>query len=332
MALANTEYDAVMRYYDELRETHRHALEGRIAEVNQKVPEIAALNDRAADESLRAARIRIADPAAPIDGYRTRMRDISARRIRLLVQHGYPADYLEMRYTCPICHDTGLVDGKHCECFKKAAARLIYGSFSPEGILEIENFSRFSFDYYSDKIKDESTGRTARELADRAYRAALAFSRAAPASGGNLYVYGSAGTGKTFLTHCVAKEAIDRGRTVLYFSSGDFFDAMADAQFGRAPMDGARLITGCEMLIIDDLGTERNNEFVSSCLFRVVNERLTHRRPTMISTNLTLGDLRDKYSMRVSSRITSSYRILKLIGDDIRILKKIGTGEPGRVS
>lgn len=324
MALANTEYDAVMRYYDELREQHRHALEDRISEVNRAVPEIARLDAMAADESLAAARARIADPAASIDGYKNRMRGISARRAQLLAAAGYPADYLEMHYTCPICHDTGIVDGRHCECFKKAAARMIYGAYSPAAILELENFSRFSFDYYSDTIVDKNTGKSSRELAERAYRSAYEFSHAGSGSADNLYVYGPAGTGKTFLTHCVAKEAMDAGRTVLYFSSGDFFDAMADAEFGRAPADGARLISGCEMLIIDDLGTERNNEFVSSCLFRVVNERLTRRLPTMISTNLTLGDLRDKYSLRVSSRITSSYRIIKLIGNDIRIQKKLG--------
>ncbi|MCH4039539.1 MAG: ATP-binding protein [Lachnospiraceae bacterium] len=326
MALGNSQYDAVMRRYDEIRERHRHEQSDRIEEISRVIPEIKQLNDEAADASLAAARARITNKSANLDQYHAEMSRITERRASLLRTHGYPADYLDMHYDCPVCHDTGLVDGKHCACFRKIAAEIVYGKYSLGKILETENFEHFSFAYYSDTIRDDSTGRTARELAERAYQAAKALVPAIGTDGSSLYIFGTAGTGKTFLTHCIAKEAIDAGNSVLYFSAGDFFNVLADSAFRHGENSGARLISDCDLLVIDDLGTEVNNSFVSSSLFRVVNERITRAKSTIISTNLSLTDLSEKYSVRVSSRITSNYKIIKLIGTDIRILKKLNGG------
>ena len=264
-----------MRRYDEIRERHRHEQSDRIEEISRVIPEIKQLNDEAADASLAAARARITNKSANLDQYHAEMSRITERRASLLRTHGYPADYLDMHYDCPVCHDTGLVDGKHCACFRKIAAEIVYGKYSLGKILETENFEHFSFAYYSDTIRDDSTGRTARELAERAYQAAKALVPAIGTDGSSLYIFGTAGTGKTFLTHCIAKEAIDAGNSVLYFSAGDFFNVLADSAFRHGENSGARLISDCDLLVIDDLGTEVNNSFVSSSLFRVVNERIT---------------------------------------------------------
>ncbi len=191
-----------MRRYDEIRERHRHEQSDRIEEISRVIPEIKQLNDEAADASLAAARARITNKSANLDQYHAEMSRITERRASLLRTHGYPADYLDMHYDCPVCHDTGLVDGKHCACFRKIAAEIVYGKYSLGKILETENFEHFSFAYYSDTIRDDSTGRTARELAERAYQAAKALVPAIGTDGSSLYIFGTAGTGKTFLTHC----------------------------------------------------------------------------------------------------------------------------------
>jgi DNA replication protein DnaC len=139
----------------------------------------------------------------------------------------------------------------------------------------------------------------------------------------NLFIYGNTGVGKTFLSHCIAKALLDRSHFVLYFSAYDLFDLMAKATFSRNRENETQesFIYDCDLLIIDDLGTELTNSFVSSQLFLCINERLTRRKSTIISTNLKLENFSDTYSERTFSRIASNYRLIKLIGDDIRIRK-----------
>jgi DNA replication protein DnaC len=139
----------------------------------------------------------------------------------------------------------------------------------------------------------------------------------------NLFLYGSTGVGKTFLSHCIAKALLDSAHFVLYFSAYDLFDLMAKAAFSRKKDTETQenFIYECDLLIIDDLGTELTNSFVSSQLFLCINERLSRRKSTIISTNLKLENFSDTYSERTFSRIASNYRLIKLIGEDIRIRK-----------
>ena len=134
------------------------------------------------------------------------------------------------------------------------------------------------------------------------------------------------GTGKTMLSVCVAKALLEAGRSVLYFSASSLFDRLADSTFGSSSRDDLREFTsdlyGCDLLIIDDLGTEFTNAFVASQLFTCISERDLNRKPTIISTNLSLRELQARYSDRVFSRITSSYEICKLTGRDIRLQKR----------
>ena len=328
MALSNAEYDAVMRHYDDVREQKRRELELRRQTIYLKIPEIASLDDEIASASLKAAKERIADPLADLGSYHKELERISSRKKLLLKTYGYPEDALELQYECPLCRDTGLINGRHCSCFERTAAALFHGTPGLDRLLEEENFDRFSYDWYSDTVVDEATGRTPRETAAEAVKRARDLFSGEGISG-NLYIYGNTGVGKSFLTHCIAKEALDQGLSVLYGSSGDLFDTFARAAFDKnAPrQDSVRALAGStDLLIIDDLGTELTNTFTASELFRIINERILKHRSTVISTNLSLKELSGKYSERILSRITSDFTILKLIGDDIRILKTLSGG------
>ncbi len=328
MPLRNSQYDSLMRRYEEIREAHRHEKEEREAEIAEKIPEISALDARAASASVSAARKRIISPDADLSSYEEEMRAISAERTRLLTSHGYPADYLEMQYNCPHCRDTGFVDGARCACFKKAAIDLLYSEYSISHVLEKENFRNFSFDWYSDTIQNELTGRTERQTARDAVLRARHFIANAGQPNNNLYIYGNTGVGKTFLTHCIAREMLDRSYSSLYFSARDFFDLLADATFGREGRNSShtQMILECDFLTIDDLGTEMTNSFAASQLFHVLNERISRNRSTIISTNMTPDEFSVVYSQRIYSRILSHYTFIKLVGTDIRIQKKLRGG------
>ena len=140
----------------------------------------------------------------------------------------------------------------------------------------------------------------------------------------NLLFYGDTGVGKTFLSNCVAKELLDQGYSVIYFTAFQFFDILSKGVFQKDTdaIAAHQNIYDCDLLIIDDLGTEFANAFTSSQLFLCVNERILRNKSTIISTNLNMSDLAEMYSERVPSRITSNYTVIKLFGDDIRILKR----------
>lgn len=328
MPLTNAQYDAVMRRYDEIREMHRHELLSREEEIETAVPYIKELDAEAGRLSLKAARARIADPSADLSAYKRDMQLISRKRDAALLSHGYPTDYLEMQYDCPLCRDTGFIDGARCACFKKAANELLYRDYRLGDILKEENFSHFSLSYYPENMKDPSTGRSALELAQNALAVARRFPDNIGKPGNNLFLYGNAGVGKTFLSHCIAAEVLDRSSSALYFSAKDLFDLLADAAFERNGRNStsAEAIYECDCLTIDDLGTETVNSFSLPQLFYIINERILKNRSTIISTNLMLDQFAETYTERIFSRITSHYAIVKLIGQDIRMQKKANGG------
>ena len=334
MPLQNSQYDAIMREYNRRQLEHRHTLEEHKQEAYTAIPRLLEIDQEIAAVSLRAIRSRLSASAAS-DNSVTSIQEEIARlgeeRKRLLQENGYPADYLMMQYDCKKCQDTGYINGEKCQCFKKAAVDLLYTQSNLQEILKKENFNYFSFDYYSDTITNDKTGLTARQTAQDAVRKAKIFIDTFDDTFQNLFLYGTTGVGKTFLSNCIAKELIDRSNCVIYFSAFDLFDALAKNTFQR-DSSGTKDMTAdstsediltCDLLIIDDLGTELTNTFVVSALFQCINERIMRRKSTIISTNLSLNQFRDIYSERILSRITSSYTMIKLFGEDIRIKKRL---------
>jgi DNA replication protein DnaC len=202
---------------------------------------------------------------------------------------------------------------------------MLYTQSNLQHILQLENFDTFSFSYYSQNHVDRKTGTTSIANITKAYHAAREFVDTFDTEFRNLFFYGDTGVGKTFLSNCIAKELIDRSYSVIYLSSFDLFDILAKSQFDKDPQAEQmnHHIFDCDLLIIDDLGTELANSFTVSQLFLCLNERLLHKKSTIISTNLSLESLVEVYSERTFSRITSNYTLLKLTGDDIRIKKKL---------
>lgn len=327
MGLTNTQYNTIMRDYQRQQARNRQDLARRTEEIYTRFPEFSRIDGQIAAASTACARKLLSDEAASADELRTQIAGLSRRKAQLLEEAGYPADYLLPRYRCSDCQDTGYIGTRKCHCFRQAIIDLLYMQSNLREIVKTENFSTFSMKYYSDRITDPVTGLSAAQTARRTLEECRRFVKNFDTGFENLFLYGDTGLGKTFLSHCIAKELLESTHSVIYFSAFRLFELFADSAFGRAGSgtqnELEQHIFECDLLIIDDLGTELVNSFVSSQLFLILNERILRRKSTLISTNLAIATFADTYSERVFSRISSNYMMLKLIGDDIRIQKKI---------
>ena len=189
-----------------------------------------------------------------------------------------------------------------------------------------ENFDHFSYDFFDKTVKDTGTGLTSYDTMKRNVEIAWDFINNFGSRPDNLLLIGQAGTGKTFLSNCIARELLNRYYSVIYLSSSQLFDTLAKQTFDRDEENAenaGRYILDCDLLIIDDLGTELNNAFVGSRLFACINERILRKKSTLISTNLSLNDVSRLYTERVTSRFMGSYQILLFPNRDIRVMKKL---------
>lgn len=325
MALSNSQYDFILRTYEQKQLQTRTELDKRFAEVYHKIPEYQKIQHEISELSVRQARKLLEGDNTALQTLKDEIKLLSQKAANLLISNGYPSNYLEPVYCCSDCKDTGYIDNQKCHCFQKAVIDLLYTQSNLKGLLQKENFEHFSFDYYSANHTDPNTGTSSLANIQKAHAVAKNFVDTFGKEFHNLFLYGDTGVGKTFLSNCIAKELIDKSFSVIYFSSFEFFDTLAKSKFEKdADADEMNEhIFNCDLLIIDDLGTELANSFTVSQLFLCLNERLLRGKSTIISTNLTLDSLVDIYSERTFSRITSNYTMLKLTGDDIRIKKKL---------
>ncbi len=331
MALSNSQYSKIMRDYEERQLSSRLLHDSRMNEIIKKIPEYKRLEDKAVDLSMEYAKNTLfgnsSDPDGDLGKLKESIADIARQKELLLTQNGYPADYLKPVYTCPDCRDTGYIGNEKCHCFKQAIVDMLYSQSNIKDILKEENFENFRTDYYSGADVDPITKLSAYDLINKNLSAAKEFVKRFPASE-NLFFFGKAGLGKTFLSHCIADELLKKGHTVLYLSAPELFDILrremiSQKEEGKDYGELATYIMNCELLIIDDLGTETVTEFTVSNLNTCINERLLGKHSTIISTNLTPNEIRDAYGERNYSRIAGLYGFHRFYGKDIRFAKKL---------
>lgn len=327
MGLKNYQYNKILREYDMKQFKSRHELDARKTALYNDLPALKDLDDEMVTNSVQSARLAIMGDDAAIERLKQANIDLSMRKMELLIEHGYPGDYLTPRYDCPDCKDTGYIGTEKCHCFKQAIVDLVYSQSNIKTVLEKENFSTYSMDYFSADDVDPVSGLTPRSNAQRVLAAAKHFIETFDTSYRNILLYGNTGVGKTFMANCIAKELLDRGHTIIYLTSFQLFNILEKQAFqkdeeGQEADNQLDYILDCDLLIIDDLGTELSNSFTNTKLFLVINERHLREKSTIISTNLPIESIKTNYSERIYSRITSDYMCLKLFGDDIRIKKR----------
>ena len=326
MSLKKHQYNAIMRTYDERRSASRALLAARQKEIEQMIPAYTALQQQLIENSMNYARTALfGTDSANTQELRKQNEKLSKQKESLLLANGYPADYLSPIYTCPDCKDTGMIGEERCHCFKQAVVDLLYAQSGLASVLEEENFGTFSFSYYNNTMIDPKTKLTPYQNMQRIYDICQSFVRNFDTEFSNLLFYGTSGLGKTFLSHCIAKELLGTAHTVLYLTAYELFDILGKAMYHEEEEFAAsgEHILDCDLLIIDDLGTELSNAFTLSRLSLCINERFLNRRSTIISTNFGVQELADHYGERNFSRIFSSYAPLRFFGEDIRLKKKV---------
>ena len=325
MAINNTQYNTIFRNYEQKQIHSRNSLVERQRVAYDAIPELERVHNQISELSVSQARKLINGDENALLELKAKLKDLTKKKTSLLTAAGFPGDYLEPVYECPDCKDTGYIGNKKCHCFQRAVIDLLYTQSNLQDILKQENFDTFSLSYYSDNHIDPVTGRSSLAIMKNAYMVAREFVDTFANDFRNLFFYGDTGIGKTFLSNCIAKELIDKSFSVIYMTAHQFFDTMAKGKFDKDEIaeEMCEHFFDCDLLIIDDLGTELANSFTVSQFFLCLNERLLRKKSTIISTNLSLEALAEIYSERTFSRITSNYTMLKLTGDDIRIKKKL---------
>lgn len=318
MALSNSQYESIQRSYEERQLHNHHTLESRKQEIYDSIPAYKDLEDTISSISVRQGKKLLDGDDDALVELKHIISDLSAQKKALLEKSGYPSDYLEPVYACPDCHDTGYINGKKCHCFKQSMIKMLYEQSNIQQMLEKENFSTLSEQFYQgeDLVHFKKAVATCKQFVND-------FSNTFQ----NLFFYGTVGTGKSFLSGCIAKDLIEQGQSVIYFSAAQLFESLSINPYDfKNKEDLYNLyedIYNCDLLIIDDLGTETARANVSSQLFSCLNERQLRRKSSIISTNLSLEEIRSRYSDRIFSRITSNYALCKLTGPDIRMYKKM---------
>ena len=330
MALKNSQYYAIMREYEKRQLKNHDIQSSRYEEVYQKLPEFKALDESISILSVQYGKKLLNGDARALASLKEELEILRSSKKNLLISAGFPENYLEPIYDCPDCKDTGYIGNQKCHCFKRAVIGLLYEQSNIKEFPTEASFDNFSLDFYSPSIYDKTTGRSARTIMEDTLKICHRFIDTFGNEFQNLFCYGSVGVGKTFLSTCIAREIMDREFSVLYFSAPQLFSALSQPKFDKNDVDAKNMsehIFNCDLLIIDDLGSEYTNAFIAAQFFTCINERLIHRKSTIISTNLSLESIANLYTERSFSRITSSYALLKIIGDDIRIKKKLKNRE-----
>lgn len=296
----------------------QEAASKRREEIHAILPEIKEIDSLLSDMGLR-----IMQAALTNDNYEAAVSQIEAesvaleqKRAEILVKNGFPADYTAPQYECEACGDTGYVDYKMCSCMRK---KLILAGYASSGIgtlMQTQSFANFSLEYYAN---DRMTYLLMQSNLERAKQYAATFH---PAKSDNLAMFGGTGLGKTHLSTAIAREVIEGGWDVVYVSCVDMFADYEAQRFGNSTgtPTGADLsrYTDCDLLIIDDLGTELTNQFTTSCLYGLLNTRLNRHLPVILSTNLETDEFRKRYWDRITSRVLGNFTVMPFKGTDVR--------------
>ena len=245
---------------------------------------------------------------------------------RLMLENGFSKEYFDDIFECNKCKDTGFVDNKKCDCFKQKLINKAYSMSNIAELIKSEGFSKFSLDYYS-KEKNENEDISPYQNMKYITRKCSLFVEEFDEKFKNMVFYGEPGLGKTFLCRCIAKDLLDMGKTVLYVTAFELFTLFEKEKFNKNNDNNndeiLNFTKNADLLIIDDLGTELITSFSTSELFEVINSRILNKKSTIISTNLYPDKLLQHYSSRIVSRLYGEYDMIKFIGDDIRLKKKI---------
>lgn len=284
----------------------------RRAEVHARVQGVREIDAKLAMSGIQVFNASVSGDNALVEQIKADNLELQKRRSELLVAAGYPINYTEIRYECAECGDTGVVDYRMCKCLRD---KLVLAGLEGSGMYELiktQSFENFDLAYYTGEALQRM-----KAILDITKNYAEKFDAE---SGESIIMMGNTGLGKTHLTSAIGKVIIEKGNDVYYSTAVDMLADFESERFSnnKSEGDSTEKYFSCDLLIIDDLGTEVINQFTASCLYSVINSRLIRKKATIINTNLSREDMRKKYTDRVASRVFGEYTVLPFLGTDIR--------------
>ncbi|PRR82192.1 DNA replication protein DnaC [Clostridium vincentii] len=310
----------LLNIYSKIRESETKKLKDRKAEIKNLHPRIIELDNKIQklSLSLSLAILKSKDDKKTLDTYKDSITEFRAQKYEMLVSNGYPPEFLNLTYQCKKCNDTGFIVNTKCTCYKKKLIQLCYENSLLQDILREKNFNNFDISLFSshkigdDKYSPRKNMENTLEYITGDYIPNFATTKT------NLLFYGNPGSGKSYLSYCLAKELLDLGYLVVYKTSDEIISDLKDIRFNNNS-NLQEILLDCDLLIIDDLGAEQRNEFTVTELFNLLNKKLLRNKRMLVSTNLTLPDITKAYSERMSSRLIGEFRLNKFYSEDIRI-------------
>lgn len=320
MAYNAENYKKIAAQYKDKNLRAKEAAEARREELHRNLPQVAEI-----DRALSATGLRIMREALKgKEGLDVRIRKLEegnnllleARR-EILRANGYPEDYSSVHYECEECQDIGFVNGKMCKCMRRALTLAGYESSGVLKLIEKQNFDTFDLNYYkgAERHNMEQILEISKDYALNFHDDTMR----------NLLFMGDTGLGKTHLSSAIAKVVVDRGFDVVYESAQKIFSDFEAEKFGRVPQGENRTerYLACDLLIMDDLGTEMQSAFTVSCLYYLINTRLINEKSMVISTNIDKEEFSKQYTDRITSRLLGEFTVCVFAGTDIRSQKLI---------
>ena len=293
-----------------------YALVPRIREIDMELRRTMA-------QAAQAAFLQGSDGREQLEKVRLQNLELQQERA-ILAREYFEEGFLDETPICANCGGSGYVGSTMCECLRelcrqeqKKEVSILSGSK--------ETFSQFRLDYYPDQI-DRNLGVNIRAVMEKTFQTCRRYALTFTEKSGNLLFSGDTGLGKTFLSACIARAVADRGYSVVYESAGHLITNLERAKFSNDEnaREVCRRYNDCDLLIIDDLGTEMPGQFTTAALYNLINDRLLSAKPMIVSTNLTVDDMIKRYSPQIASRLRGSFTRVAFLGEDIRVLKNRG--------
>lgn len=241
----------------------------------------------------------------------------------LLITANLPLDYLNIKYKCADCKDMGYVDGVMCDCLKSLIKKITYKNLNKLSPLSLSTFEAFNTDLYPDK--NSADGVNVKSHMEKIFNFCKNYANTFNKNSENLFLQGATGLGKTHLSLAIANSAINSGYNVIYTSTPNILSKLEKEHFSHNFQDEEteKHLIGCDLLILDDMGTEFQTSFSSAMIYNIINSRIMFQKPTIISTNLSVKEIQSAYSKRLVSRIMGNYKRLFFLGNDIRQFLKM---------
>lgn len=325
MAYSDAIVQRALRRLQSEKEQNEQSSHARIAAIYEKEPRLAEIERELRKTAAHVLAVTFRTQGDPVSAMQQLKKDnlaLQQERDWILQTEGLEPDDLIVQPICPKCGGTGYVGAAMCECLKELCRQEQKKELAALLGSGHESFEKFRLDLYPAQY-DERLKTSPRTLMERTYRDTLAYAQGFSCASPSLLFVGATGLGKTFLSACIARMVAERGFSVSYAPVGRLFAAFEADKFRPDP-DASRTAEffSCDLLIIDDLGTEMTTQFTVSALYQILNTRLLEGRPTIVSTNLPLGDIAPRYSAQIYSRLLGAYRLYKFYGDDIRFKLK----------